>query len=372
MTVEGASAEKTPLEERLIDLIKANGPITVADYMSDALGHPHDGYYMSQAPIGAEGDFTTAPEISQVFGELVGLWLVQSWIEMGEPKSFNLVELGPGRGVLMADILRAAQLRPEFLNAATVWLIETSGRLRHEQQRRLRGRSVTPLWADDYAKVPSAPSLIIANEFFDCLPIRQFEATRAGWRERLIDIADDARSLAFVLAKTPPSPHVALPPADACAAGAVVEICEAAAALALDLAKSLVANGGRALVIDYGYFGSLSGDTLQAVRRHKFWPVLSSPGKADITAHVDFEALARAAIDAGASAWGPVAQGVLLARLGLEARVARLMMGKSEADSEEIARGARRLTAPEEMGAVFKAMCLSAPTLPAPAGFEAP
>ncbi|MEX0646128.1 MAG: SAM-dependent methyltransferase, partial [Parvularculaceae bacterium] len=210
MSVDKASAEKTPLEERLIDLIKANGPISVADFMADALGHPHDGYYMSQAPIGAEGDFTTSPEISQIFGELIGLWLVQSWIEMGEPKSFNLIELGPGRGVLMADILRAAQLRPQFLNAAGVWLVETSGRLRHEQQRRLRGCAIPPLWIDDVAKIPPAPSLIIANEFFDCLPIRQFELTRGGWRERLIDIADDGQSLAFTLAKTPQSHQIAL------------------------------------------------------------------------------------------------------------------------------------------------------------------
>lgn len=372
MAADKASAEKTPLEERLIDLIKANGPITVADYMADALGHPHDGYYMSQAPIGAEGDFTTAPEISQIFGELVGLWLVQSWIEMGEPKSFNLVEFGPGRGVLMADILRAAQLRPEFLNAANVWLIETSGRLRHEQQRRLRGRAAPPFWADDFAKVPPAPSLIIANEFFDCLPIRQFESTPAGWRERLIDIADDGKSLGFALAKTPPRRHIALPPAAAGAARAIVEICESAVALARDIAQSLVDHGGRALIIDYGNFASASGDTLQAVRRHKFWPVLSSPGKADITAHVDFEALARAAIDAGASAWGPVAQGVFLDRLGLEARVMRLTIGKSEADIETVTRGARRLAAPEQMGEVFKALCLSGPNMPPPAGFEAP
>jgi len=165
MTENAEAAQRSPLEERLIELIKLKGPITIADYMADALGHPHDGYYMSQPAIGADGDFTTAPEISQVFGELIGLWLVEAWRNMGSPQSFNLIELGPGRGVLMADILRAARLRPEFVRSAQVWLLEQSGRLRHEQQKRLRSSEVKPLWADSFADIPAAPSLIIANEF---------------------------------------------------------------------------------------------------------------------------------------------------------------------------------------------------------------
>lgn len=372
MNAGPAAAERTPLEERLIALIKANGPITVADFMADALGHPHDGYYMSQTPIGAEGDFTTAPEISQIFGELIGLWLVQSWIEMGEPKAFNLVELGPGRGVLMADVLRAARLRPEFLKAASLWLVETSGRLRHEQQRRLRAEKAQPLWADEFSEIPPAPLLVVANEFFDCLPIRQFERTPEGWRERLVGLAPSGAALAFTHAKAPPKPDVALPAAEDAEPGAIAEICEAGEALAQEIAGALLENGGRALVIDYGHFGDGSGDTLQAVRRHQYWPVLASPGKADITAHVDFDALSRAAVDAGASVWGPVAQGVFLDRLGLAARLARLTAGKTPENAETLLRGAHRIAAPEEMGEVFKALCLSSPDLPAPAGFEAP
>ncbi|MBI1364775.1 MAG: class I SAM-dependent methyltransferase [Alphaproteobacteria bacterium] len=370
MTAAPASAERTPLEERLIALIKANGPISVADYMADALGHPHDGYYMSATPIGAEGDFTTAPEISQIFGELIGMWLVQSWIDMGEPKAFNLIELGPGRGVLMADILRAAQLRPAFLKAASIFLVETSGRLRHEQQRRLRDLSARPLWADEFSEIPPAPFLLVANEFFDCLPVRQFEKTETGWRERLIGLNEDGTALAFTRAKTPPLPGVALP--ENAETGAVFELCESAASLAREIAVSLVEQGGRALIIDYGHLGEGAGDTLQAVRRHAYWPVLASPGKADITAHVDFDALARAGVDAGAAAWGPTPQGVFLDRLGLQARIARLASGKPAEEVEKIIRGAHRIAAAEEMGEVFKALCLSSPALPAPPGFDAP
>lgn len=364
--------EKTLLEDRLISLIKANGPITVADYMSDALNHPHDGYYMSGAPIGAEGDFTTAPEISQIFGELIGLWLVQSWVDMGEPSRFNLIELGPGRGVMMADILRAARIRPAFLHAADLWLLENSGRLRHEQQQRLKAVGGKPLWADDFGDLPPAPSLIVANEFFDCLPIRQFERVGAGWRERLVGVSQDGLSLAFTHSPTPPTPDIRLPPADETLAGAIFEICAPGVELAGEIASWLVDHGGRALIIDYGHLASGLGDTLQAVRRHKFWPVLAAPGKADITAHVDFQALSHAAIAAGAVTWGPLPQGLFLRRIGLETRMAKLCADKSAAEKEAILSGALRISAPEQMGEVFKALCLSASGLPAPAGFEAP
>jgi NADH dehydrogenase [ubiquinone] 1 alpha subcomplex assembly factor 7 len=370
MTAPAARPETTPLEQRLVELIRTNGPISVADYMTDALGHPHDGYYMTQEAIGAAGDFTTAPEISQIFGELIGLWLVEAWFDMGSPGRFNLVELGPGRGTLMADILRAAELRPEFLKAATLFLVETSGRLRLEQQRALRGRKLKPLWADEFSEIPAAPLLLVANEFFDCLPIRQFERTAAGWRERLVGLEDDR--LAFVLASAPPLPDTKLPPAEECAEGTVAEIGPTGEALAREIAKTLVAEGGRALVIDYGHFGAGLGDTLQAVRGHAFCPPLSAPGKADLTAHVDFEALARAALAEGATVWGPVSQGAFLARLGLEARAERLAAGKPEAERETILAGVRRLSAPEEMGEIFKALCVSASHLPPPAGFAEP
>ncbi|MHA7871713.1 MAG: class I SAM-dependent methyltransferase [Hyphococcus sp.] len=369
MTNGETKPETTPLEERLIQLIELKGPITVADYMADALGHPHHGYYMSHQSIGADGDFTTAPEISQVFGELVGLWLVETWRAMGSPQAFNLIELGPGRGVLMADILRAAQLRPEFVRAAQVWLLEHSGRLRHEQQKRLRGSGVKPLWADSLDDIPAAPSLIVANEFFDCMPIRQFQRIGGGWRERLIGLSEDTGKLEFVLGRTPPPAEFGLPDPSTCSEGEIFELSLAAQDYARDLCDLLAENPGAALIIDYGHRQTGFGDTLQGVRGHAYWPPLSMPGHADITAHVDFEAIARTAIEHSVAVYGPIAQGTFLDRLGLSLRVEALCRGKSTKDAEAIRSGASRLVAANEMGELFKALCILSPSLPAPAGF---
>jgi len=370
MNDRAEAASRTPLEERLIELIRLKGPITVADYMADALGHPHDGYYMSQSPIGTEGDFTTAPEISQIFGELIGLWLVDAWRNMGSPSSFNLIELGPGRGVMMEDILRAARLRPEFTRAAQVCLLETSGRLRVEQQKRLKASNVKPLWADEFADIPPAPSLIVANEFFDCLPIHQFERVKSGWRERMVGINPDTGKLDFVLGKTPAPASLNLPGDDESEPGDIFEFSSAAREFAADICKLLSAHGGRALIIDYGHRESGLGDTLQAVRHHQFQPPLASPGLVDITAHVDFEALARVAMDAGAAVHGPTTQGQFLERLGLNLRAEMLCKGKGVAKADEIRSGAYRIAAPEKMGEIFKVISFSNPSLPAPAGFD--
>lgn len=370
MTKPGDTAEITPLEERLIELIKLKGPMTVADFMSDALNHPHDGYYAAREAIGADGDFITAPEISQVFGELIGLWLLEAWRDIGSPDAFNLIELGPGRGVLMSDMLRAARLRPEFTKAAQVWLLEASGRLRHEQQKRLRPSEVKPLWADDFSDIPPAPSLIVANEFFDCLPIRQFQRVKNGWRERLVGLDPDGVKLDFVLGRTPPPRSFNLPDISDSEEGDIFEVSFAAQDFAVDICTLLKEQKGRALIIDYGHMESGYGDTLQAVRNHKYWPPLASPGRADITAHVDFEALSRTAIDHNAAVYGPVTQGRFLDRLGLSVRVELLCKGKDPAKAEEIRAGAARIAAPNQMGEIFKVLCLSSPSLPTPAGFE--
>jgi len=369
MTTGPAYAERTALEERLVALIRARGPITVADYMADALFHPQDGYYTSRSPIGADGDFTTAPEISQIFGELVGLWLVQAWTDMGSPPAFNLIELGPGRGVLMHDVLRAARLRPSFLDAAHVWLVETSGRMRLEQRRRLKDTGAQIDWADRFADAPPAPTLLVANEFFDCLPIRQFVRGSTSWRERLIGLSPDGAGLEFVEARTPPEPSLDLPPKDDVAVGAIYELGEAAETAAEEIARALAERGGRALLIDYGHLHDGFGETLQAVRRHAYWPVLASPGAADITAHVNFERLTRAAFNAGSCAHGPVPQGAFLERLGLPFRLERLSAGKPPEEVATLHRGALRLSSPSQMGELFKAFCISGPGLPAPAGF---
>ncbi|MEM8935728.1 MAG: SAM-dependent methyltransferase [Pseudomonadota bacterium] len=369
MNNQAQSAERTPLEDRLIDLIKTQGPITVADYMADALGHPHEGYYMTRAAIGAEGDFITAPEISQIFGELIGLWLVEAWRGMGSPTRFNLVELGPGRGVLMADLLRAARLRPDFTRGAQVWLLETSGRLRLEQQKRLKTSEIKPIWADSLSDIAPAPSLIIANEFFDCLPIHQFQFHDGTWRERMVGLREDERGLAFELSKE----SVEIDAGAASAApseGDIVEVSYAAQDFMADLSTALLDHGGHALIFDYGHRASGLGETFQAVRSHQFWPPLAAPGYADLTAHVDFESLAHAAIGHGAAVQGPIAQGRFLERLGLALRVEMLCKGKPEEQAETIRSGAHRIAAPEEMGEIFKTLCVSAPGLPTPPGFE--
>lgn len=358
------------LEQRLKTLIAQRGPITIADYMSDALSHPHEGYYMTAASIGAGGDFTTAPEISQVFGEIIGLWLVQSWLEIGAPRHFNLIELGPGRGVLMNDILRAAQLRPEFILASDIWLVETSGRLRHEQQKRLKvHKQANITWADRFSDIPDAPTLLIANEFFDCLPIRQFQKQRIGWYERMVGLDYGTNSLAFELAAAPVRLDHPLALDDRAIDGDIIETCAPATRLVSQIAKSLGAHKGRALIIDYGHYSSAFGDSFQAVRDHKFWPPLVNPGKADLTAHIDFQQLADATLHEGASVYGPVSQGRFLDTLGLAYRVEALCRGKSQSDQEEIRQGAARLVSAGEMGELFKVMCLSSPSLAPPCGF---
>ena len=384
-----SGSEPHTLEQRLKSVIRQRGPICVADFMADALYHPQEGYYMSslaegrKGPIGAAGDFTTAPEISQVFGEIIGLWLVQSWLDMGAPCPFNLVELGPGRGTLMDDILRAARLRPEFIAGASIWLVETSGRLRHEQQKRLKRHHEADInWADRFHDVPPAPTLIIANEFFDCLPVRQFIWQSTGWHERMVGLDPYTDQLVFVAAPAPSldpellaHPLVSLP-GDPPRAGPVpgendiLEIRPGAVRLASEIAQYLCTNKGRALIIDYGPAGSGFGETLQAVRDHQYWPPLERPGHADLTAHVDFQQLGAAALHEGATFYGPQAQGRFLDRLGLALRVEALCRARPETEHETIRQGAFRLSSPGQMGELFKVICLASPDLSPPAGFE--
>ncbi|MEM6537734.1 MAG: SAM-dependent methyltransferase, partial [Pseudomonadota bacterium] len=276
----------SPLGERLKKLIASHGPITIEDYMTDALFHPNDGYYTSQLPIGARGDFTTAPEVSQIFGELIGLWLVQAWTDIGEPDYFSLIELGPGRGVMMQDILRAASIRPKFLKAANVQLVETSGRLRHEQQKRLRDAPAKATWKDSFEETDEGPILLVANEFLDCLPIRQFRLTEDGWRERMVNINQELDELVFTDAYAPPIDMEDPPPN--CALGDIFETRAPGNAIVEEISQRLADFPGRALFIDYGYTEDAAGDTLQAAKKHERWQPLDAPGLADITAHVNF------------------------------------------------------------------------------------
>lgn len=341
--------------------IRAGGPITVADFMAEALGHPEHGYYISREPFGADGDFTTAPEISQMFGELIGLWAAVTWQAMGCPERVVLAELGPGRGTLMNDLLRAAAGVPPFLKAAEVWLVETSPRLREVQRRTLGGAEVN--WAERFEDLPDGPLLVVANELFDALPIRQFEKRDGHWRERMVGLEGDE----FVFVPGPPSTPEVAPALLAADDGAILETCPQGRALAATLGARLAQVPGAALLVDYGHAQSGVGDTLQAVKRHRFHPVLDTPGSADLTAHVDFEALAAAARPA--RAWGPVDQGAFLSALGIQARAALLAHGASPKVAADIAGQMRRLIDPGEMGTLFKVLALTHPALPAPVGF---
>ncbi len=358
----------TPLEHEIHTIIRRDGPISVADYMALALGHPEHGYYRTRDPFGVHGDFTTAPEISQVFGELLGLWCAVTWRQMGAPDPVRLVELGPGRGTLMADALRAAATVPEFHTAADIHLVETSPTLRKSQRKTLAAVGLT--WHDTLDGVPCGPMLVLANEFFDALPVQQFVRQDGAWRRRHIDIDSEENRLCFVL-----SDHIAgdadLPEAVRGAGeGAMSEICRDGLKLAGEIGARLGADGGAALIIDYGPSQSGAGDSLQAVRGHAVHNVLLEPGSADLTAHVDFQSLAGAAQETGAAAYGPVPQGTFLKRLGIDARVDGLCDAVAPHQAGDIRTACRRLTNPTAMGMLFKAMALTAPGLPAPAGFE--
>ena len=354
----------TPVERRVREHISRSGPISIAQYMAIALGDPEHGYYRMQDPLGAAGDFVTAPEISQVFGELIGLWCAATWQAMGEPDPVRLVELGPGRGTLMADALRAARRVPEFLAAADIHLVETSPALRSRQHEALVEHA--PAWHETFDEVPDGPCLVIANEFFDALPVEQFVRTPGGWRRRGVGIDDAADTLCFVLSDNgPPVP----PPFLDAPLGVPCEVRPDAETLVGEIAGRIALSGGAALIIDYGHAEPAPGDTLQAVREHRFDDVLAQPGQADLTAHVDFAAIAEAVRAVGASAHGPVTQGAFLDRLGLQVRM-RTLTDAAPDRAESIQAGCRRLTDPEQMGELFKVLAMTPLGSAVPAGFE--
>jgi NADH dehydrogenase [ubiquinone] 1 alpha subcomplex assembly factor 7 len=360
-------SEDGSLRDRLARRIRAEGPIGLADYMEASLWDKREGYYATrEETIGGRGDFITAPEISQVFGELIGLWCADLWQKMGKPNPVLVCELGPGKGTLIADFLRAARVMPEFRRAIRLHLIERSPVLRAAQQKKLAEAS--PVFHESLDQVPPGPLLLVANEFLDALPIRQFERKPDGWFERRIGL-DQAGGFVFVSDPAPAAQKLPDWPPSNWPVGSIAEICPDAVALARALGTRLNDEGGAALLIDYGYFPSAPGDSFQAVARHRSIDPLKDPGQADLTAHVDFAALAEAASQAGARAWGPVTQGALLSALGLAERAKRLCAGKTTGEIEAITEACRRLIAPAQMGSLFKALALSHPALPTPAGF---
>lgn len=373
-----AQAKRLPqaggeLAARLRDLIADAGPISVEDYVSHCLYDPEHGYYRVQEAIGRGGDFITSPEISQIFGELIGLWAIETWQSMGAPASLRLIELGPGRGTLMADALRAGALAPSFLDALDVHLVEASERLRMEQKQRLDECGVALSWHQDLETVPKGPAIIIANEFFDALPIRQLEFRQGAWHERCVGL-DNAGGFAFCC----PDPlgtadklipaHLQVGARD----GAVFEVRPGCQPIIQELGRRAAGDALAALIFDYGHVGSAHGETLQAVRRHTPADPLSTPGQADLTAHVDFEDLARLAAANDLSVWGPLDQGALLTKLGLAARCETLLQGASPHQAQLISSGARRLIDPQQMGRLFKTIAVTSVNLPPPAGFTMP
>ena len=351
--------------------IAAGGPIGVADYMATALGHPRYGYYRSRDPLGARGDFVTAPEISQMFGELLGLWCAATWQALGRPAPVLLVELGPGRGTLIADGLRAvARTVPAFSAALTLHLVETSPVLRARQRRTLAAvwPRPGPAWHHGLETVPSGPLLVIANEFFDALPVDQYLRTADGWCERRVGLDPASGRLRFEPGPvTVPDLPAALSRA---VAGDIVEVCPEAAKVAAAIGERVVRDGGAALIVDYGHPRSAPGDTLQAVRGHAFADVLERPGEVDLTHHVDFEALAAAATAAGARTLGPIPQGAFLRRLGIEQRAAALRATATPEQAADVAAALRRLVDPRAMGALFKVLAITHPAGPPLPGFD--
>jgi NADH dehydrogenase [ubiquinone] 1 alpha subcomplex assembly factor 7 len=364
------TSESSPLLNEIKRLIKSSGPMPVWRYMELCLMHPQHGYYVSRDPLGREGDFITAPEVSQMFGELLGLWAASVWRAMGQPPLMRLIELGPGRGTMMADALRALRVLPPLYQLLTIHMVEINPVLREKQRATLSGvRNIT--WHDSIDDVLDGPAVILANEYFDVLPIHQVVRRETGWHERTVEI-DDNDELVFGHAPDPtPRFEVLLPPlVRAAPAGAVFEWRPDSEVM--KIARRVREQDGAALIIDYGHLRSDAGDTFQAIARHSFTDPLQNPGQADVTAHVDFQALARASEDLGARVHGPVTQGDFLKRLGVEARAASLMAKASPEAAAEVESALKRLTDSGRggMGSMFKVLGISQPDLISLAGLS--
>ncbi len=345
------------LLDRLTAEIAAGGPISVARYMTACLYDPQGGYYATRPALGLDGDFITAPLVSQMFGELLGVWAASTWELMGRPEPFRLVEMGPGDGTLMSDILRAVRHAPGFLEAADLWLVEVSEPLKALQRAAL---GEAPQWAATLAEVPGdAPIVLIANELLDCLPARQFVRTAAGWAEQVVGL-DRHGALTFALANTPVADL--LPDA---VVGQVYEQSAAQAALGSEIGYRVARDGGAALLIDYGRATPGFGDTLQALQRHEKVDPLARPGEADLTIHVDFPAVMDAARAEGAEA-ATITQTELLARLGIGERAEALVRARPDR-AAVIGRQLTRLIGSDEMGELFKACAIFEPGQPPPA-----
>jgi NADH dehydrogenase [ubiquinone] 1 alpha subcomplex assembly factor 7 len=364
------ATESAPLLSEIKKLISSSGPMPVWRYMELCLLHPQYGYYISRDPLGREGDFTTAPEVSQMFGELLGLWAASVWKAIGSPGMLRLIELGPGRGTMMADALRALRVLPPLYQALHVHLVEINPVLREKQRTTLSGVR-TIAWHNHIDEVPDGPCIIFANEYFDALPVHQMVKRETGWHERVVDLDENGTLIFGVESDPTPRFEVLLPPlVRAAPVGAVFEWRPDTEIM--KLARRVRDQDGAALIVDYGHMRSDAGDTFQAIARHSYTDPLKAPGQADLTAHVDFHAMARAAEDLGARVHGPVTQGEFLKQLGIETRAVSLMSKASHEVSEDIARALKRLIGGgrDGMGSMFKVLGISHPNLTVLAGLS--
>jgi NADH dehydrogenase [ubiquinone] 1 alpha subcomplex assembly factor 7 len=340
------------LKEYLQDTICHHGPITVARFMHEALLHPQYGYYQTKQPFGREGDFTTAPEISQMFGELIGVYIASIWQQMGQPDDIQIVEMGAGRGTLMHDLLRGTKHIPDFHNSVHISIIDASPSLQALQQQCLQGAHPNICWYNTLSDIPSKPMLFIANELFDALPIHQYEQRKGQWYERMVGV-DSQGQLCFMLSKMPNQAIQQEHMTDI--DGAVVEMSTASISLMQEIVGRINCDGGMALIIDYGYTQSQYNDTLQAVKQHQYHPVLEDVGHADITAHVDFSALQKASDNPSTV----ITQGEFLQSLGIKERSEMLKHNASLVQQQDIDSATERLISEDQMGNLFKVMIVS-------------
>jgi SAM-dependent MidA family methyltransferase len=348
----------TRLKERIINLIEANGPISVADYMAFCLFDPEGGYYTNREPFGAAGDFVTAPEISQMFGELVGVWLLAAWEAIGRPTPVTVAEIGPGRGTLMKDALRTlSKLDPGLVAGADIAMIETSPRLAGIQRETLKATAARIRWHESIDALAPQPLLIVGNELFDAVPIRQYVRASGRWRERAVGLTE-AGGLTFIAGPGAPDLSLLPPGAENAPEGAIVEFAPARTALMDTIAERIGSHGGAGLFFDYGYTSPALGDTLQALRKHRYEDVLASPGEADLTAHVDFAALASAALRHGLDI-DTMTQSDFLLAMGLLERAGRLGAKADPATRERISGEVERLAGPDQMGNLFKVLAIA-------------
>ncbi len=348
------------LAVRLKRQIAQTGPISVAEYMAACLFDPHDGYYTTREPFGRTGDFITAPEISQMFGELIAVSLATAWQSVGMPDRIVIAEIGPGRGTLMADMLRSWQrIAPQFSASASFFMIDASTRLAEKQKATLQDLDCTISWIKTVDDLPHLPLFLVGNELFDAIPARQFVKTGGRWFERMIGLGRDDE-LVFTAGASELTPQTLPAAASHEPDGAIFEIAPAREALAGLVSDHIVNHGGAALFFDYGHFEPGFGDTLQAVQNHHYVDALANPGKADLTSHVDFSALAAIAADQGAKS-AFLTQGEFLLQMGILERAGQLGAGANEPERRQIEQAVERLAGPEEMGNLFKSMAVFAP-----------